>query len=182
MPAREPRNGTLRPGSRRCLHRGWLNVAIATRHRTIGPLEARFGSCIGTNSESNPICALPAVENPHRPPPRPWLTVVIDSRQRLSYRAVMSSASSITAALSPTLSSRERHDVLRHGPGCSTPPLQRSGSPALRGADVSTIAAAVGVARGTFYFHFPTKEHVVVEAERPKRPRSSPNSARDGRS
>ena len=36
----------------------------------------------------------------------------------------------------------------------------------LAGADVSTIAATVGVARGTFYFHFPTKEHVVVEVER----------------
>ncbi|MGO4443294.1 TetR family transcriptional regulator [Mycobacterium sp. 2YAF39] len=36
----------------------------------------------------------------------------------------------------------------------------------LAGADVSTIAAKVGVARGTFYFHFPTKEHVVVEVER----------------
>jgi AcrR family transcriptional regulator len=41
--------------------------------------------------------------------------------------------------------------------------IGRSG---LAGADVSTIAAAVGVARGTFYFHFPTKEHVVVEVER----------------
>src|SRR6185369_12160016 len=41
--------------------------------------------------------------------------------------------------------------------------ISRSG---LAGADVSTIAAAVGVARGTFYFHFPTKEHVVVEVER----------------
>jgi AcrR family transcriptional regulator len=41
--------------------------------------------------------------------------------------------------------------------------IGRSG---LAGADVSTIAAAAGVARGTFYFHFPTKEHVVVEVER----------------
>ena len=41
--------------------------------------------------------------------------------------------------------------------------ISRSG---LAGADVSTIVAAAGVARGTFYFHFPTKEHVVVEAER----------------
>lgn len=39
---------------------------------------------------------------------------------------------------------------------------------ALRGlaaADVTAIAAAAGVVRGTFYFHFPTKEHVLVEAE-----------------
>ena len=33
-------------------------------------------------------------------------------------------------------------------------------------ADVADIAAAAGVARGTFYFHFPTKEHVLAELER----------------
>jgi AcrR family transcriptional regulator len=36
----------------------------------------------------------------------------------------------------------------------------------LAGADVAAIAAAAGVVRGTFYFHFPTKEHVLVELER----------------
>ena len=41
--------------------------------------------------------------------------------------------------------------------------IGRSG---LARADVSAIAAAAGVARGTFYFHFPTKEHVIVELER----------------
>jgi AcrR family transcriptional regulator len=41
--------------------------------------------------------------------------------------------------------------------------IGRSG---LAGADVSSIAAATGVARGTFYFHFPTKEHVLAELER----------------
>lgn len=35
----------------------------------------------------------------------------------------------------------------------------------LANADVATIVAAAGVARGTFYFHFPTKEHVVAEAK-----------------
>jgi AcrR family transcriptional regulator len=33
-------------------------------------------------------------------------------------------------------------------------------------ADVGTIVAAAGVAHGTFFFHFPTKEHVLVEVER----------------
>jgi TetR/AcrR family transcriptional repressor of uid operon len=35
----------------------------------------------------------------------------------------------------------------------------------LANADVAAIVAAAGVARGTFYFHFPTKEHVVAEAK-----------------
>jgi AcrR family transcriptional regulator len=30
-------------------------------------------------------------------------------------------------------------------------------------ADVASIVAAAGVAHGTFFFHFPTKEHVVAE-------------------
>ncbi|MGH3296389.1 MAG: helix-turn-helix domain-containing protein, partial [Trebonia sp.] len=32
-------------------------------------------------------------------------------------------------------------------------------------ADVSVITGEAGVARGTFYFHFPTKEHVLAELE-----------------
>lgn len=41
--------------------------------------------------------------------------------------------------------------------------IDRSG---LARADISSIVAAAGVARGTFYFHFPTKEHILVELER----------------
>jgi AcrR family transcriptional regulator len=33
-------------------------------------------------------------------------------------------------------------------------------------AQVDRIVAAAGVARGTFYFHFPTKEHVLLELQR----------------
>lgn len=44
--------------------------------------------------------------------------------------------------------------------------LAEIGRSGLAGADVATIATAAGVARGTFYFHFPTKEHVLVELER----------------
>ncbi|MFD6453412.1 MULTISPECIES: TetR/AcrR family transcriptional regulator [unclassified Nocardia] len=32
-------------------------------------------------------------------------------------------------------------------------------------ADIATIVEDAGVARGTFYFHFPTKEHVLLELE-----------------
>lgn len=33
-------------------------------------------------------------------------------------------------------------------------------------ADIGAIISVAGVARGTFYFHFPTKEHILEEAER----------------
>ncbi|MGU3650116.1 TetR/AcrR family transcriptional regulator [Mycolicibacterium sp. A43C] len=36
----------------------------------------------------------------------------------------------------------------------------------LAAADVGSIVAAAGVAHGTFFFHFPTKEHVLLELER----------------
>src|SRR6185437_5799392 len=32
-------------------------------------------------------------------------------------------------------------------------------------ADVNTIVASAGVAHGTFFFHFPSKEHVLLELE-----------------
>lgn len=35
----------------------------------------------------------------------------------------------------------------------------------MAGSDVGEIVAAAGVAHGTFYFHFPTKEHVLLELE-----------------
>jgi AcrR family transcriptional regulator len=44
--------------------------------------------------------------------------------------------------------------------------LAEIGRCGLAGADVSSIASAAGVVRGTFYFHFSTKEHVLVELER----------------
>jgi AcrR family transcriptional regulator len=33
-------------------------------------------------------------------------------------------------------------------------------------ADIGAIVSAAGVAHGTFFFHFPTKEHVLMELER----------------
>jgi AcrR family transcriptional regulator len=36
----------------------------------------------------------------------------------------------------------------------------------MAGADTGAIASAAGVAPSTFFFHFPTKEHVLIELER----------------
>ena len=83
----------------------------------------------------------------------------------MRYGPGMSSPSSTTEPLSSTLSAREaqRLETRARLFDAAVTEIGRSG---LAGADVSTIAAAAGVARGTFYFHFPTKEHVVVEVER----------------
>jgi AcrR family transcriptional regulator len=47
--------------------------------------------------------------------------------------------------------------------GAAIAEFKRSGMAA---SDVSAIVAAAGVAHGTFFFHFPTKEHVLLELER----------------
>jgi AcrR family transcriptional regulator len=44
-------------------------------------------------------------------------------------------------------------------------------------ADVGAVTRAAGVARGTFYFHFPTKEHVLAELERGEEVRVAAGSA-----
>lgn len=41
--------------------------------------------------------------------------------------------------------------------------FERSG---VADADISAIVSAAGVSRGTFYFHFPTKEHALAEFAR----------------
>lgn len=46
--------------------------------------------------------------------------------------------------------------------GAAIAEFKRSG---LAGADVGEIVSAAGVAHGTFFFHFPTKEHVLLEVE-----------------
>jgi AcrR family transcriptional regulator len=77
----------------------------------------------------------------------------------------MASPTSTRESASSTLNAREtqRLETRARLFDAAVAEISRSG---LAGADVSTIAAAAGVARGTFYFHFPTKEHVVVEMER----------------
>ncbi|MGZ5395090.1 MAG: TetR family transcriptional regulator [Mycobacterium sp.] len=45
-------------------------------------------------------------------------------------------------------------------------------------ADVAAIVAAAGVAHGTFFFHFPTKEHVLLELEQREEERIAKQLAR----
>ncbi|OBF40388.1 TetR family transcriptional regulator [Mycolicibacterium peregrinum] len=47
--------------------------------------------------------------------------------------------------------------------GAAVAEFQASG---MTGADVGAIVSAAGVAHGTFFFHFPSKEHVLLELER----------------
>jgi AcrR family transcriptional regulator len=72
---------------------------------------------------------------------------------------------STSEADSPALSAREAQRLQTRARlfDATVAEIGRSG---LAGTDVAAIATAAGVARGTFYFHFPTKEHVLVELER----------------
>lgn len=66
-------------------------------------------------------------------------------------------ADGITAREAKRLQTRER--LL----GAAIAEFKRAG---MAEADVSAIVGAAGVAHGTFFFHFPTKEHVLLELER----------------
>jgi AcrR family transcriptional regulator len=54
--------------------------------------------------------------------------------------------------------------------GAATAEFKRAGMAA---ADTTAIASAAGVAHGTFFFHFPTKEHVLIELEKREEERMS---------
>jgi AcrR family transcriptional regulator len=63
-----------------------------------------------------------------------------------------------------TTSARESRRLLTRERilGAAIAEFKRSG---MAGADIGAIVAAAGVAHGTFYFHFPTKDHVLLELE-----------------
>ena len=44
--------------------------------------------------------------------------------------------------------------------------VREFGRTGMADADIGAIASAAGVSRGTFYFHFPTKEHALAELTR----------------
>lgn len=59
--------------------------------------------------------------------------------------------------------------------GAAIAEFKRSG---IAAADVGAIVTAAGVAHGTFFFHFPTKEHVLLELERREEERIAKQLAR----
>ncbi len=59
--------------------------------------------------------------------------------------------------------------------GAAIAEFKRSG---MAGADVGAIVAAAGVAHGTFFFHFPSKEHVLLELEAREEARMAAEFAR----
>jgi AcrR family transcriptional regulator len=68
-------------------------------------------------------------------------------------------------AVADKLSAREakRLQTRERLMGAAIAEFKRTG---MADADVSAIVAAAGVAHGTFFFHFPTKEHVLLALER----------------
>lgn len=68
----------------------------------------------------------------------------------------MTASNKVSARETKRLQTRER--LL----GAAVAEFKRSG---MADADVAAIVAAAGVAHGTFFFHFPTKEHVLLEME-----------------
>jgi AcrR family transcriptional regulator len=84
---------------------------------------------------------------------------------KIFYGLGVSSATSATESGSPVVGVREAQRLQTRARVFDAA-LAEIGRSGLAGADVAAIAAAAGVVRGTFYFHFPTKEHVLVELER----------------
>ncbi|MCV7283499.1 TetR/AcrR family transcriptional regulator [Mycolicibacterium flavescens] len=69
----------------------------------------------------------------------------------------------MTAQANPSTRQARRLQTRERILGAAIAEFKRSG---MAGADVNTIATAAGVAHGTFFFHFPSKEHVLAELER----------------
>src|SRR5688572_23590718 len=73
------------------------------------------------------------------------------------YRRCMAVVDKPSAREAKRLQTRERLM------GAAIAEFKRSG---IADADVGAIVTAAGVAHGTFFFHFPTKQHVLLELER----------------
>ncbi len=68
----------------------------------------------------------------------------------------------MTTSVKPTSRETRRLQTRQRILGAAIAEFKRSGMAA---ADVGAIVTSAGVAHGTFFFHFPTKEHVLLELE-----------------
>ena len=68
----------------------------------------------------------------------------------------------MTTSVRPTTRETRRLQTRQRILGAAIAEFKRSG---MASADVGAIVTSAGVAHGTFFFHFPTKEHVVLELE-----------------
>jgi AcrR family transcriptional regulator len=68
----------------------------------------------------------------------------------------------MTSQVKPSARETRRLQTRERILGAAIAEFKRSG---MAGADVNAIVAAAGVAHGTFFFHFPSKEHVLLELE-----------------
>jgi len=70
-----------------------------------------------------------------------------------------------TTKRAPTERDRQRDETHRRVLDCAIEVFRRDG---LEKASIEEIAQKAGVSRGTFYFHFPTKDDVMLELVREK--------------
>jgi TetR/AcrR family transcriptional regulator, repressor for uid operon len=68
----------------------------------------------------------------------------------------------MTPQVKPSARNARRLQTRERILGAAIAEFKRSG---MAGADIGAIVAAAGVAHGTFFFHFPSKEHVLLELE-----------------
>src|SRR5690348_9883326 len=69
-------------------------------------------------------------------------------------------APAVSGESSMTIRDRQRVETRRRVRDCAVQVFRRDG---LAAARIDDIVKAARVSRGTFYFHFPTKEDVIVE-------------------
>jgi TetR/AcrR family transcriptional regulator, repressor for uid operon len=86
----------------------------------------------------------------------------------------------MTPQVKPSVRQARRLQTRERILGAAIAEFKRSG---MAGADVGAIVAEAGVAHGTFFFHFPSKEHVLFELECREEARIAAEFARfsDGR-
>ena len=85
------------------------------------------------------------------------MTGLIDWNQCLRYKE-----QTMRPQVTPSTREARRLQTRERILGAAIAEFKHSG---MTGAEVSAIVAAAGVAHGTFFFHFPSKEHVLLELE-----------------